>query len=197
MSRVIDDEHVQVNVKPGKIYILRNPSYKDTLVKIGRTSGLSEARAKQISSVTGVPQNFEVLYEEDVVDCTLAEKLIHQKLENYRVNTKREFFQLPLKLAVKQVFEVCLFVNQGILSEVSRLVIYTSASEAQELRDLLVPYSSEQGTTAVCIIYQNNNSSVHLQLSKRWMINCDAELLSGLKQKAWVDELALVSKCPR
>lgn len=190
----MNDEPVKVNVKPGKIYILRNPSFKDAIVKIGRTADLSENRAKQISSATGVPLNFEVLYEEDVVDCILAEKLIHQKLEDYRVNSRREFFEVPLKIAVKQVFEVCLYVNQGILSEVFRLIIHLNRSAAIELRDMLTPYASNGGDTIICLVYKNSTSSVHMSLSEKWMINCDAELLSELKRKEWVDELQLVAK---
>ena len=71
-------------------------------MKIGRTSRVSEARAKEISVGTGVPLEFEVLYEEDVFDCIQAEKIIHKILRTERINAKREFFRLPLKRLLRQ-----------------------------------------------------------------------------------------------
>ncbi len=180
---------IQVNVifSPGKIYILRNPMFKDALVKIGRTINETETRAKQLSSVTGVPYPYEVLYEEDVVDYELAEKLIHEKLDSYRVNPRREFFQLPLKVAVKAVFETCLSINKPILSEASRLVIFLNTSAAIELRDLIEPFRG--GETAVYLIFENSNARSELALGESWMLNCTAELIVQLKQRDWVDDL--------
>ena len=102
------------NKKTGRIYILRNSAIKDSIIKIGRTKRLSEKRAKEISSGTGVPLEYEVLYEDDVLDCVLAEKLIHKYLDQKRVNPKREFFNIPLKDAVKVVNKICLKVNNSI-----------------------------------------------------------------------------------
>ena len=186
---------VKIKVKPGKIYVLRNPMHTDALVKIGRTQKSSESRATQISSATGVPYKFEVLFEEDVVDCELAEKLIHKNLANFRVNSKREFFQLPLKLAVKAVFEICLLVNKPILSEVSRLVItLNSSAPAEEFRDLILPFIG--GGTAIYIIFENKNGVAKILLSESWMLKCTPELLVLLRQKSWVEEVYLVAALP-
>ena len=44
--------------------------------------------------------------EWDVVDCVLAEKLIHEKLGEFRVNPKREYFKAPYKVIFKVIDEV-------------------------------------------------------------------------------------------
>lgn len=90
------------------IYVLLNPSLKG-LLKIGRTNRSPEERAQELSTSTGVPQPFIVAYECIVSDGVAAEKLIHEELatEGYRINESREFFQIPLKEAVKVIDRVC------------------------------------------------------------------------------------------
>lgn len=64
------------------------------LVKIGKTSGNVEQRAKQLSSATSAPYEFKVFAIWSVIDADSAERLIHKKLAPYRTNRKREFFKL-------------------------------------------------------------------------------------------------------
>ena len=90
----------------GYVYILFNPAFREDQYKIGKTTKKPEVRAREVSAATGVPQDFEVLYEERVVDCDRAERLIHQRLYEYRSSTNREFFELPLKSAIRMVNEV-------------------------------------------------------------------------------------------
>ncbi|PSJ57611.1 GIY-YIG nuclease family protein [Pseudaminobacter soli (ex Li et al. 2025)] len=112
----------------GYIYILFNPTYRANQFKIGRTTKKPEWRAREISSGTGVLGQFEVLYEERVVDCHHAERLIHQLLSAHRISTNREFFELPLKDAIRIVSDVA--------AEVGRI----SAPEENELQeDLTIP----------------------------------------------------------
>ncbi|AFZ13486.1 helicase A859L [Crinalium epipsammum PCC 9333] len=90
----------------GSIYIMKNPAFREeNMLKIGRTERTPQQRAKELST-TGLPDSFYVVYEQDVANCVLAEKLIHQKLANYRYNQKREFFILPLYEAISTVQEV-------------------------------------------------------------------------------------------
>jgi TPR repeat protein len=90
------------------IYILLNPALKN-LVKIGRTSRTPEERAQELSAATGVPQPFLVAYESLVSDGVVAESLIHAELsrDGYRLNEAREFFEIPLKVAVAVVDRIC------------------------------------------------------------------------------------------
>ncbi|WP_419890554.1 GIY-YIG nuclease family protein [Paenibacillus xylanexedens] len=86
----------------GYVYILVNESFKG-LVKIGKTSISSNERARQLSSSTGVPTPFKVAYEVFSNDCDNLEKAIHIELNDFRVNTNREFFQFPLHKAIQMV----------------------------------------------------------------------------------------------
>ena len=133
----------------GKIYILRNSSYKDTIVKIGRTSRISEIRAKEISVGTGVPNEFEVLYEEDVFDCVHAEKIIHEILNDERINPQREFFRVSLKKAVKLVFDTCLRVNRKFKKNAgTRIVIVLGSSMSwrniRKVREILLNHKGRK-----------------------------------------------------
>ncbi len=92
-------------MKQGTIYVLFNPAMKG-LLKIGKTTRLSETRANELSKATGVPAEFHVVYEEEFNDVSKAEQLIHSKLDEYRYNRNREFFQLSLKQAIRVVMAV-------------------------------------------------------------------------------------------
>lgn len=70
------------------------------MVKIGLTVDDSLNRARQLSRHTGVPQDFEVAYEELVSDCVAVEQFLHQRFQQWRVNARREFFRIPLKDAI-------------------------------------------------------------------------------------------------
>jgi hypothetical protein len=41
------------------------------------------------------------LYEQKVADCHRAERLLHQRLDQYRSMSNRDFFQIPIKAAIK------------------------------------------------------------------------------------------------
>ena len=88
----------------GYVYALMNPSIPN-LVKIGKTVREPEDRAKELSSSTGVPTPFVVVYSCYFQSCTEAETFIHSFLENkgFRVSTKREFFEIPIQDAIDSV----------------------------------------------------------------------------------------------
>ena len=132
------------------------------------------------------------MYEEDVADCAVAEKLIHDALEHYRVNPNREFFQLPIKEAVRTVFEVCLRVNSTLIKEKSRLAIWMNQGNresATELKELLSPLKG--GDTSVYLMYRNESAEMHIRLSDSYLIQCSPALLSELGKKPWVEEVFL------
>ena len=179
----------------GKVYILRNPSFKDRLVKIGLTSKLSEERAMELSKPTGVPNEFEVLYEEDVIDCKLAEKLIHDKLNSYRHNSRREFFDIPLKYAVKTVFETCQKVNNTYHGQYrARLAIAIdnetlSKQNLEILRDTLSEYSGDEVDIYLILLHVSCKTTMSLPPNNRTKLS--AELLNKLKQLEFISEVIL------
>lgn len=90
----------------GNIYVLMNPSMEN-LVKIGKTTRDPNERAKELSSTTGVPTPFVVIYECFFESCSLAENYVHTYLESkgFRLSKNREFFEIPIKDAIDAVMK--------------------------------------------------------------------------------------------
>lgn len=90
----------------GHVYVLMNPSMQN-LVKIGKTKREPEERAKELSSTTGVPTPFVVVYNCYFESCSNAETFIHKYLEDkgFRVSSNREFFEIPIKDAIDSVMK--------------------------------------------------------------------------------------------
>lgn len=87
-----------------------NPAMRG-LVKIGLTKRTSKARAKDLRS-TSVPDDFIVVYDELVTDCELVERRVHQRFADYRYQPDREFFQIPVRDAIR-----------GLMEEVSGFIV--------------------------------------------------------------------------
>lgn len=85
--------------KRGVLYILSNPHIPG-LLKIGQTTRDPFTRAKEISSATGVPADFEVIYDAIVSDVDAAEKALHDALASVRINKSREFFRVGIREAI-------------------------------------------------------------------------------------------------
>lgn len=89
----------------GYVYVMINPSLPN-LVKIGKTSREPSERAKELSSATGVPTPFILVYYKPFRDCHMAESIIHQFFEEKgaRVNGNREFFQVSTTEAIDLIY---------------------------------------------------------------------------------------------
>lgn len=94
----------------GFIYILRNPSFGKNVFKIGLTRDNVDERANQLSK-TSVPDKFYNAQEWSVKDCVKAEKIIHEKLKNYRTDPRREFFTIDYNKAIMTIKEVIDEIN--------------------------------------------------------------------------------------
>lgn len=88
----------------GYVYVMTNSSIEGQ-VKIGKTTRDPYERAKELSSATGVPTPFVVVFYKPFKNCHFAEKTIHQYLEKkgYRVNNNREFFNMSIPEAIDVV----------------------------------------------------------------------------------------------
>lgn len=93
--------------RQGYIYALVNASLNG-VVKIGRTSREPENRVREISSATGVPTPFILVYKEYFDDCYTAEKVIHAHLEDkhLRVNSNREFFSITVNDGIEVIKKI-------------------------------------------------------------------------------------------
>jgi len=92
----------------GYVYILINPAMEG-LVKIGMTTRNPEERVKELSSATGIPNKFILIYQKKVDDCASCEKTVHNLLEakGHRVSTNREFFNISTTDAIDVVSRAC------------------------------------------------------------------------------------------
>ncbi|WMX13218.1 GIY-YIG nuclease family protein [Aureispira sp. CCB-E] len=90
----------------GYIYVMRSAAHHKNVFKIGLASKSSQDRANSLSSSTSSPDKFHIVEEWLVSDCDKAEKEIHQTLDLYRYNPKREYFQLPYKEIRKVVDQI-------------------------------------------------------------------------------------------
>lgn len=77
----------------GYVYVMRSAAHQKDVFKIGLTKRDAETRSMELSRSTSSPDHFLVVEEWYVRDCVLAEKLIHEKLQDFRVNPKREYFK--------------------------------------------------------------------------------------------------------
>jgi len=84
--------------KYGIVYILTNPAMPG-LVKIGQTTNEITNRLNELNT-TGVPFPFDCLFACEVDDCKLVEDSLHKAFYPYRVNPKREFFEIDPDQAI-------------------------------------------------------------------------------------------------
>jgi hypothetical protein len=90
----------------GYIYVMRSAVHPKDVFKVGLTKRDSEARSKELSGSTSSPDHFLVVEEWYVKDCVLAEKRIHELLETYRINPKREYFRARYSMIFSVIDEV-------------------------------------------------------------------------------------------
>ena len=100
----------------GYVYVLMNPSMQG-LVKVGKTNRDPTTRVGELSSATGVPTPFSLIYSAYFNDCTQAEGFAHAYLESkgYRLASNREFFLAPTQEAIDAVLAAR--KNDGIVTE--------------------------------------------------------------------------------
>ncbi len=91
---------------PGFIYVMRCAAHGKDIFKVGLTSRTTDLRSNELTSSTSAPDQFLVVEEWEASNCELAEKLIHERLEQYRINPKREFFQARYSIICSVIREV-------------------------------------------------------------------------------------------
>lgn len=87
----------------GYVYILSNQSMPG-LLKIGRSINGGKSRASAMYQ-TGVPAPFVLEFEMLVDSPTTIEAMVHEKLQDYRLNASREFFKVDLMTAKHAVID--------------------------------------------------------------------------------------------
>tara|TARA_R110001583_G_scaffold190362_2_gene354547 strand:+ start:893 stop:2548 length:1656 start_codon:yes stop_codon:yes gene_type:complete len=97
----------------GYIYVVRTPTMANNIFKIGLTRNDVELRVKQLSN-TSIPDKFYKVQEWNVADCVEAEKQIHEILDDYRIDQRREFFEIDFSKAVETISKVCDSINKNV-----------------------------------------------------------------------------------
>lgn len=125
----------------GYLYILKNPAHKEDLYKIGRTSRKPETRASELSQPTAVAEPFKVIFYREFTDVVKAEKYIFDELSYYRVSPKREFFDLPLHIAIQAIDDYYISLLKQELNHYKR-----QTEELSVVNDSLKLYQSNKTT---------------------------------------------------
>lgn len=97
----------------GYVYILTNPSFNDSRIKIGRAID-PEARKLELDRTTSLPEPFRLEYVAHVKDCEDAEQALHRHFSDRRVNDRREFFDVPVPEAIVAAQELLEILHQEI-----------------------------------------------------------------------------------
>lgn len=86
-------------MKPGFVYVMGN-AYMPNIYKIGATQRSPHSRADELSIATGVPVPFQVLAYAEFDDCFAIEAELHDVFCCERINSGREFFEVPLNTLI-------------------------------------------------------------------------------------------------
>lgn len=103
----------------GYVYVLSNESMPG-IVKIGRSKRSGSNRATELyKNNTGVATPFKLEFELLCEDMNEAEAIMHERLQNHRVNGNREFFRIELHEAVFALIEetVCASFDFFVVTE--------------------------------------------------------------------------------
>ncbi|MES2037210.1 MAG: GIY-YIG nuclease family protein [Pseudomonadota bacterium] len=92
-SILVNKPKKTISPQSGYIYVMRSAAHSKDIFKVGLTSRTCDIRANELSRSTSSPDHFLVVEEWYVSDCKLAEKLIHEKLDQFRINPNREYFK--------------------------------------------------------------------------------------------------------
>lgn len=113
----------------GFVYVLAN-RLMPRIYKIGMTMRSPVARCEELSSPTGVPVPFDLIFYAEVEDPAQVEREIHSALVDVRVNPAREFFEFPLaQFAIDTVRQYA--INSCLTSEGWHLVDSENDSETK------------------------------------------------------------------
>jgi hypothetical protein len=103
-----DNVEYYINPKPkdksavGWVYVLSNKEHPG-MFKIGHTKVSVSGRVKQLNGTSTVGEGWKVEDAFLCLDSYALEQEVHKTLNEYRVRDDREFFQIPLEVAIQTV----------------------------------------------------------------------------------------------
>ncbi|MBR4505961.1 MAG: GIY-YIG nuclease family protein [Bacteroidales bacterium] len=105
------------NNKPGYVYILTNPSFREDWVKIGKSSRPVDVRSKELDN-TAVPLPFEIYATMQTVKYAEIEKIIHKQIDrltDLRIRQNREFFNVDPAQALDILLDLAVAFDDAII----------------------------------------------------------------------------------
>jgi len=116
MQRIVDlhpfdairflDKRRREHRNVGWVYIMRNPAFREPLLKIGKSGRPPTLRAEELGTATAVPEGFQIVYFVHVSNHHEAEARVHQTLAPFRKTMGKEFFSAPLSEAIRALEQV-------------------------------------------------------------------------------------------
>lgn len=119
------------------IYVLSNPSFPSDYLKIGWTRYNPRIRAKSLQT-SGIPTPFAIEYVIITSDGSKLEHQIHEYINEYRVNDKREFFKISKDVLTKILTEELLLelTPEDKIKETNVVIKKTKTKQVNELEEL-------------------------------------------------------------
>src|SRR5713101_5775617 len=81
----------------GVVYVAHNPRDGSNIFKVGKTERPIDGRMKELTAATSNLGQYVALAYFVVSDIDAAEQACHKRLNRYRVQSNREFFDIPLE----------------------------------------------------------------------------------------------------
>ena len=88
----------------GEIYVMRSALHPRDTYKVGFTTKTADERATQLQSTSGQPDQIQVVQSWKVTAPRRVEGMVHERLAAYRINLRREFFQVKYR-KIREVIE--------------------------------------------------------------------------------------------
>ncbi|MCQ2105895.1 MAG: GIY-YIG nuclease family protein [Fibrobacter sp.] len=104
--------------KPGFVYILTNPSFREDWIKIGKSSRPVDVRSRELDN-TAVPLPFDVYATLQTCKYSEVEQLLHKtidRLTDLRIRQSREFFNVSPAVALGILQDIALTLDDAVLS---------------------------------------------------------------------------------
>ncbi len=90
------------------VYAMSNPSFPEDMLKIGWTREHPSIRANDLHT-SGVPTPFIIEFVIITPEGSKVEKIIHNHIKTYRINSNREFFKISKEELAKMLVNDLLF----------------------------------------------------------------------------------------
>ena len=180
-----------MSMTEGIVYVLTNPAMPG-IVKIGKTTRGMGARLNELYS-TGVPLPFECEYAARVDDESKVERAFHQAFGPYRINPRREFFDIDPEQAIALLELMALEDMTPALQEEAGEVDVEASAAADKFKRRRRPsfrftkLGISEGSTLqsiggdqTCTV--SSRKHVEFEGTKDWSLSALAQHLTGLER---------------